>query len=182
MNPANTPIVSSVATAEIRDLARRSRRARIVDAALRLLATRGFHPRPPTVADMVSLAGVARNTFYENFPNADEAFLAATTLALGNLAEVLDGSDTDELLAWVHRNPDDAVVALIHSPAVNQEGWMQIYATGADSLSDELQIGGRLQVARTHALAYFDVDGIREGIADLPRQRGRSRARSAMQD
>ncbi len=54
-------------------------RARIVLGLAEEIAERGY--RDVTVGDIVKRAGVARNTFYGNFANKEECFLAASDLA-----------------------------------------------------------------------------------------------------
>lgn len=52
-----------------------SQRQRILDAALDVVGERGY--ASATVADITAAAGVSRTTFYEQFGNKLEAFLAA---------------------------------------------------------------------------------------------------------
>jgi AcrR family transcriptional regulator len=54
-------------------------RARIVHALAEEIVAHGY--RDVTVAGIVKRAGVARNTFYGNFANKEECFLAASDLA-----------------------------------------------------------------------------------------------------
>jgi AcrR family transcriptional regulator len=58
----------------------RHRRARIISALVEETAARGY--RAVTVADIVARAGVARNTFYDNFSSKEDCFLAAQQGAL----------------------------------------------------------------------------------------------------
>lgn len=52
-----------------------SQRARMLDAVTRAVAEKGY--ANITVADIVSLAGVSRRTFYEQFDDKQDCFLAA---------------------------------------------------------------------------------------------------------
>jgi AcrR family transcriptional regulator len=52
-----------------------SQRARMLDAVARAVAQKGF--AATTVADVIALAGVSRRTFYEQFPNIEDCFMAA---------------------------------------------------------------------------------------------------------
>lgn len=58
-----------------REFIARHQRARIVEALAEETAERGY--RAVTVADIVRRAGIARNTFYENFSSKEDCFLAA---------------------------------------------------------------------------------------------------------
>jgi AcrR family transcriptional regulator len=55
-------------------------RARIVAALSAEVAERGYHA--VTVADVVKRAGIARNTFYDNFSSKEQCFLAAQQVAM----------------------------------------------------------------------------------------------------
>jgi AcrR family transcriptional regulator len=65
-------------------------RARIIAALVEETAARGY--RSVTVADIVGRAGIARNTFYDNFSSKEDCFLAAqqyaVDTALGRVVEV----------------------------------------------------------------------------------------------
>jgi AcrR family transcriptional regulator len=63
-------------------------------------AQRGY--RAVTVADIVRRAGIARNTFYENFSSKEECFLAAQELAMREaLSRVVDNAGEAE--SWAKR-------------------------------------------------------------------------------
>jgi AcrR family transcriptional regulator len=59
----------------MRAAAAASQRARLLDAVNRAAASKGYWK--VTVADIVSLAGVSRRTFYEQFSDKEECFLEA---------------------------------------------------------------------------------------------------------
>jgi AcrR family transcriptional regulator len=63
-----------------REFIARHQRARIVNALAEETVSRGY--RAITVSDIVRRAGIARNTFYENFGSKEECFLAAQDLAV----------------------------------------------------------------------------------------------------
>ena len=52
-----------------------SHRARILDGMVRAVAAKGY--ARATVADVVAIAGVSRRTFYEQFADKEDCFLAA---------------------------------------------------------------------------------------------------------
>jgi len=68
-----------------REFIARHQRARIVNALAEETARQGF--RAVTVADIVKRAGIARNTFYENFSSKEECFLAAQEYAMSTALE-----------------------------------------------------------------------------------------------
>lgn len=57
-----------------REVVERSQRRRLVEATARLVAERGY--AGTRVADVASLAGVSRSTFYEQFADKEALFLA----------------------------------------------------------------------------------------------------------
>lgn len=63
-----------------REFIARHQRARIVKGLALEASEKGY--RAVTVADIVRRAGIARNTFYENFGSKEECFLAAQEFAM----------------------------------------------------------------------------------------------------
>jgi AcrR family transcriptional regulator len=75
-------------------------RARIVAALAEETAERGY--RAVTVAHIVKRAGIARNTFYENFSCKEDCFLAAQEFAMSAALERVVAA-AGELEAWPQR-------------------------------------------------------------------------------
>ena len=63
-----------------REFIAQHQRARIVNALALEVSEKGY--RNVTVADVVKRAGIARNTFYENFGSKEDCFLAAQRFAM----------------------------------------------------------------------------------------------------
>jgi AcrR family transcriptional regulator len=63
-----------------REFIARHQRARIVSALAEETMARGY--RAVTVADIVRRAGIARNTFYDNFSSKEDCFLATQDFAV----------------------------------------------------------------------------------------------------
>lgn len=63
-----------------REFIARHQRSRIIAALAEEAASQGY--RAVTVADIVRRAGIARNTFYENFSSKEDCFLAAQEYAV----------------------------------------------------------------------------------------------------
>jgi len=68
-----------------REFIARHQRARIIAALAEETAEQGY--RAVTVADIVRRAGIARNTFYENFSSKEECFLATQEFAMSTALE-----------------------------------------------------------------------------------------------
>ena len=83
-----------------REFIARHQRARIIKGLAREASEKGY--RAVTVADIVKRAGIARNTFYDNFGSKEECFLAAQEFAM---AAALDRvvSAAGEIGDWPRR-------------------------------------------------------------------------------
>jgi AcrR family transcriptional regulator len=68
-----------------REFIAQHQRARIITALAEETAEQGY--RAVTVADIVRRAGIARNTFYENFSSKEECFLATQEFAMSAALE-----------------------------------------------------------------------------------------------
>lgn len=74
-----------------REFVARHQRSRIISALAEETVEKGY--RSVTVADIVRRAGIARNTFYENFSSKEDCFLAASDHAVEEaLGRVLDAA------------------------------------------------------------------------------------------
>jgi AcrR family transcriptional regulator len=83
-----------------REFIARHQRARIIAALSAEIATRGY--RAVTVADIVRRAGIARNTFYENFSSKEQCFLSTQDYAVEEaLRRVVDAAT--EVESWQGR-------------------------------------------------------------------------------
>lgn len=78
----------------------RHQRARIIAALTEEVTEKGY--RAVTIADLVQRAGIARNTFYENFSSKEDCFLAAQQHAVSvALDRVVGAAGTFE--SWPER-------------------------------------------------------------------------------
>lgn len=79
-----------------REFIARHQQARIISALAEEVSERGY--RAVTVADIVKRAGVARNTFYENFSSKEQCFLEtqrfAMSTALERVVDVAGGAES----------------------------------------------------------------------------------------
>jgi AcrR family transcriptional regulator len=80
-----------------RDFIAQHQRARIIAALAHEVAAKGY--RAVTVADVVRGAGIARNTFYDNFSSKEDCFLAAQKFAVSEALERVIGAAGD-LNSW----------------------------------------------------------------------------------
>ena len=83
-----------------REFIARHQRARIVSALAEETMARGY--RAVTVADIVRRAGIARNTFYDNFSSKEDCFLATQDFAVEeSLRRVVEAAAESE--GWEQR-------------------------------------------------------------------------------
>lgn len=83
-----------------REFITRHQRSRIIAALAEEVMAQGY--RAVTVADIVSRAGIARNTFYENFSSKEDCFLAAQEYAVDEaLRRVVEAAGAVE--SWPDR-------------------------------------------------------------------------------
>jgi AcrR family transcriptional regulator len=68
-----------------------SQRARILESCCRAIAEKGYARF--TVADVLAGSGVSRETFYEQFADKEECFLAAYQLATDSVVETMSTAD-----------------------------------------------------------------------------------------
>src|SRR6201986_3717708 len=83
-----------------REFIARHQRARIVAALAEETLDRGY--RAVTVADIARRAGIARNTFYDNFASKEDCFLATQDYAVEeSLARIVEAASAVE--GWEDR-------------------------------------------------------------------------------
>jgi AcrR family transcriptional regulator len=83
-----------------REFIARHQRARIINALAEETMDRGY--RAVTVADIVRRAGIARNTFYDNFASKEDCFLATQAYAVEeSVARIVEASAEAE--SWEER-------------------------------------------------------------------------------
>ncbi len=114
-----------------REQVQASQRQRLLDAVLDVVGERGY--AGATVADITTAAGVSRTTFYEQFRNKLDAFLAAyDEFGEAFLADVADtpavapvGTLTaagERLVDWGRKRPFACRAFLLEIHAVGEEG------------------------------------------------------------
>lgn len=117
-----------------REFIAQHQRARIIAALAEETVARGY--RAVTVADIVRRAGIARNTFYENFSSKQDCFLAAQDYAVDEaLRRVVDAAT--EVESWQAR-VDAGLAAFLHyvasEPALARTCIVEAISAGPASL------------------------------------------------
>lgn len=153
---------------------RQPREARLLEQKARLLSATALalaRRRDATIADVVKVAGVSRNTFYEYFDDLAHARVAAEQQAEHRLGTALRGAEeqtrtpverwralSHAFLSWVLLAPADALLCLEGVSAGLSGGGRALEAAFSRSLSTLRASGVRAQ----------DQDGLRAlGLAAM---------------
>ena len=120
-----------------------SQRARMLDAITRAVAAKGY--ARVTVGDVVAIAGVSRRTFYEQFKDKEDCFLAAyktgTEALVGNMvrASLALGADAD----WrevLEAAIDNYVGTLAEDPEFAQTFLVDILGAGPAAVELRIEV------------------------------------------
>lgn len=133
-----------------------SQRERMLRGMAEAVAAHGY--AKTSVAEVLRRAGVSRETFYENYTNKEECFLAAydaaAELLLGTVGEIApataDVSERDEPVGPVEQI--DAMLArylelLAHEPAIARTFLVEVYAAGQAALARRVEVQRRFVAA-----------------------------------
>jgi AcrR family transcriptional regulator len=148
-----------------RPVVRHAQRTRMLAAMVQAVADKGY--ARVAVADVIERAGVSRKTFYEQFANKDECFLAAYDATVDELLATID--EALEALApdWLaaHRAAVDAYLeALAASPEFARAFLIEVLGAGPDALSRRAAVQDRFaaQLSDVHRRARADIAEIPE--------------------
>jgi AcrR family transcriptional regulator len=122
-----------------------SQRGRLLEAVLAATADRGFVA--VTITDIVQRAGVARRTFYENFADKEEAFLAAFEYAAEEVIAAVAGAfrpEDETLQARVEGYISALLTALDARPAEARAFIVEIGTGGPAAIALQLDVNERL--------------------------------------
>lgn len=146
-----------------RPVVREAQRVRMLAAMVQAVAEKGY--ARVAVADVIERAGVSRKTFYEQFANKDECFLAAYDATVDDLLATID--DALEALApdWLaaHRAAVEAYLeALAASPEFAKAFLIEVLGAGPEALSRRAAVQERFaaQLRDVHRRARQDIPAI----------------------
>lgn len=113
-----------------------SQRVRLLDAVARVAADKGYGAA--TVADVITLAGVSRRTFYEHFPGLEDCFLAAYEDGMrslfGAIRSALAGVPRDDLALRTRVAIDAYLGAMASVPAAAWSFTVEVLGAGRRAL------------------------------------------------
>jgi AcrR family transcriptional regulator len=173
-----------------REIVERSQRERLLAAAVRVTTVKGYEAT--TVADLLTEAGVGRESFYELFDDKLECMLAAHQILIDDLDQTVrtayaqPGPWPDRFrtalqaaLEWFAADPEAsrfALVELVSAGTVSRERFRLVFARfvglledgiGADGPRPDLAQASDLAVSAALARIYEEI--LHERTARLPR-------------
>ena len=113
-----------------REFITQHQRARIIAALAEEVAAKGY--RAVTVADIVRRAGIARNTFYENFSSKEDCFLAAQEYGAEEALRrvVAAAGEVDSWQARVRTGLAAFLAAVAEEPALARTCFVEALSAG----------------------------------------------------
>ncbi len=136
-----------------------SQRGRMLDAMARAVAEKGY--ASTTVRDVIGRARVSRETFYEQFANKEDCFLAALDTAAGALLDAMAdalGEDGADPLASFERSLAAYLEGLAAEPAYARTFLIEAYAAGPESLRRRFEVQRRFVEATARTLGARAAD------------------------
>ena len=117
-----------------REFITQHQRARIVAALAEEVAAKGY--RAVTVADIVRRAGIARNTFYDNFSSKEDCFLAAQQYGAEEALRrvVAAAAEVDSWQARVEAGLAAFLAAVAEEPALARTCFVEALSAGAPAI------------------------------------------------
>jgi AcrR family transcriptional regulator len=146
-----------------RAVVRKTQRARMLDAMVGGVADKGY--ARVTVADVIERAGVSRKTFYEQFANKEECFLAAYDAGVDRLLAAIDDAlaePTPDWLAAARRAVEVYLARMAASPAFARACLIEVLGAGPAALARRDVVQNRFadQLAAIHRRARADISEI----------------------
>ena len=119
------------------------------------------------VADVVERAAVSRKTFYEQFANKEECFMAAYDAGVDRLLATIDGAlaePTPDWLTAVRRAVEVYLASMAASPAFARACLIEVLGAGPAALARRDVVQSRFadQLAAIHRRARADIPDIPE--------------------
>lgn len=148
-----------------RPVVREAQRVRMLAAMVQAVADKGY--ARVAVADVIQRAGVSRKTFYEQFANKDECFLAAYDATVDELLATIDAALEALAPDWLaaHRAAVNAYLgALAASPEFAKAFLIEVLGAGPEALNRRAAVQERFatQLADVHRRARQDIPEIPE--------------------
>lgn len=129
-----------------REAVARSQRERMLRAIAEAVSDLGYSRTP--VAEVLRRAGVSRETFYEQFTNKEDCFLAAYEAAaevlIGKMGEGIDSLPPDkDAVERIEGILTRYLTALAAEPAIARTFLVEVYAAGPTALARRVEVQAR---------------------------------------
>jgi AcrR family transcriptional regulator len=146
-----------------RTVVRETQRARMLDAMVEAVAEKGYSK--VAVADVIDRAGVSRKTFYEQFANKEQCFLAAYDAGVDPLMDAIDDALSalaPDWLAGARRAIEVYLAQLAASPAFARAFVIEVLGAGPAALERRGAVQQRFaaQLETIHLRARADIPAI----------------------
>jgi AcrR family transcriptional regulator len=146
-----------------RRVVREVQRARMLEAMVEGVAEKGYVR--VSVADVIERARVSRKTFYEQFGNKEDCFLAAYDAGVDQLLEAIDATVAPPAPDWLtaaRRAVEVYVATVAASPAFARAFLIEVLGAGPRALArrDVVQERFAAQLAAIHRRARADIPEI----------------------
>jgi AcrR family transcriptional regulator len=148
-----------------RPVVREAQRLRMLEAMVRAVAEKGYVR--VAVADVVERAGVSRKTFYEQFSNKEDCFLAAYDAGVDGLLAAIDDALAElapDWLAAARRAVEVYLARMAANPGFARAFLIEVLGAGPAALArrDIVQARFADQLAAIHRRARADIPEIPE--------------------
>jgi AcrR family transcriptional regulator len=135
----------------------------MLEAMVEAVAEKGY--ARVAVADVIERAGVSRKTFYEQFANKEECFLAAYDAGVDRLLAAIDAALeplAPDWLAAARRAVEVYLERMAESPAFARACLIEVLGAGPQALArrDVVQTRFAAQLAAIHRRARRDIPEI----------------------
>ena len=146
-----------------RTVVRETQRARMLDAMVQAVAEKGY--ARVAVADVIERAGVSRKTFYEQFSNKEDCFLAAYDAGVDSLLDAIDdalAALAPDWLAGARRAVEVYLETMADNPAFARAFLIEALGAGTAALErrDVVQQRFAAQLEAIHHRARADIPAI----------------------
>ena len=148
-----------------REVVWESQRERMLAAMADAVAARGYGRT--SVADVIERAGVSRKTFYEQFSNKEECFLAAYDACVDLLLDAVDAAlrePAPDWLAGMRAGTRVYLEMMEANPSLARTFLIEAPAAGPAALARRAEVHERFaaQLAAAHAAARADIPELPE--------------------
>ena len=130
-----------------------NQRERLFGAMVAAVAERGYDKT--RVADLLTISGVSRSTFYKHFDNKQDCFLATIDAVAATSGERVIASFLDHDGPWqekFERAFETLVAAIVASPAAAHLYYVDTYAVGREAIEKVERMGDRLEQLTIQAI------------------------------